>query len=167
MKKINLLILFFIFFTSIGCDNSIDPQYTIYNPLVNIDHPDFQIKVELSNNNEYPKIYQVDDSIYTVIVDSQWQSFGRINAKFRKLYPGAKCSWKAVSNTNPTYTYMGRVFNAPLINNISYFSDNSASTVICFYSECIGDTMLASGAVSSESGTTKYIDIIYFVIKSK
>lgn len=164
MKKLRKI--FFILlsvFTFYSCDS---PTSVSDISGVIWDSPDFQI-TPIQYPIGYPQIIKQNDSIYTAVIESQWQSVNRIEATLNKVYPGVKCQWKAACNSTATYNYLGTTFNAPIVNGSSYFKNNKTSTMVSFYKDFINDTVVVVGTVSSEDTKKLYVDVLYFVVKLK
>lgn len=171
-KKIMLFI--FLLLLNWGCYAPVEPNPTpeeflksnSKNNIILLNHPDFQI-TPIQYNVGYPQILKINDSVYNVVVEDQWQSLGRIEARFNIKYPGVKCIWVAECDTQATYTYAGQTFNSPIINESSYFSNGVASTMTSFYKDFIGHVVIVIGAAYSEDGSTGYFDYLYFYITLK
>ena len=110
---------------------------------------------------------KVNDSTYIARIDSQWQTFERLEVEFDYIYPGVKCSWSAHAKIPVIYTHVGQKFLAPIINGSSYFVDKHSSTIMSFYREFLNDTVVVGAAVLSEDGKKTYISLLYFIVKSK
>ena len=160
MIKNLLLILLFLFFTA--CDTITSPEDTSNSrPKVIFNSPHFQITPTGTITEK------INDSIYIAKIENQWQTFERLNATFDYVYSGIGCRWEAESKTTVTYSYGGQVFTAPIINNSSYFVGNKSSTMVSFYKEFLNDTICIGAAVLSENADELYVDLIYFIVKSK
>lgn len=167
MKKLQKSFLILLLVSILySCDSPTSIVDTPTEPSVIWNAPDFQI-TPVQYPFGYPQILKQNDSIYIAVIDSQWQSVNRIEATFNKVYPGVKCHWEAVCKTVATYNYLGTNFNAPIINNSSYFANNKTSTMVSFYKEFINDTVAVVGGVLSEDTKKLYVDVLYFVVKLK
>lgn len=158
-KRIKSLWIILLFVLT-SCQSPTEPT-TTDGPIVVLDSPIFQIKP----NGTFAE--RINDSLYIVTISDQWQTFESLEAQFSGIYAGAKCSWVADCKTKATYTYMGTVCDAPIINNSSYFSNGKSSTIVSFYKQFVSDTVVVAAAVLSEKTDKIYMDLLYFIVKMK